>query len=116
MPEETPIAYFGPALGGELLLEVGDLGAEREGGVAADPLDHFHQLGEELGVGGVEADEGDAAGAGRGGREGGQGLGVQLIAPGCSVSRKRAAASLRERTPNFENAEERWLLIVLSAR
>ena len=52
---------LGLAVGGELALEGLDLGAEGEGGVAGDPLDHLEQLRDQLRVGGVEADEGDAA-------------------------------------------------------
>src|SRR4029077_1941038 len=99
------------------------------------PLDRLHQLREELREGAVEADEGHPRALGC--RQGQDwiacgrsahvvaSLGVGEVgacaSPGrpalvCSSSRKSAAASRRERTPNLAKAEERWLLIVLSER
>src|SRR4051812_10045415 len=123
------------AEGGEGILEALQFGAEGEGGVAGDPLDDLHQLREELRVGAVEADEGNLGALGRRqgqgvrcncGAHGEAFLGLGGVGSDASLgkprfvvrwsSRKSAAASWRERTPNLAKAEERWLLIVLSER
>jgi hypothetical protein len=41
---------------------------------------------------------------------------VRMPRPADLGSRMTVVASLREETPSFEKAEERWLLTVLSAR
>ena len=64
VPEETPTAYAGPAVGGELGLEGLELGAHREGARAGDALDDLEQLLEQDRVGLVEAGDRDRARSG----------------------------------------------------
>ena len=99
---------FGLAVGGEVALEVLDLGAEGEGGVVGDPLDHLEQLGHQLGMGGVKADEGDSASLGcrqwqRGAR---LGCGAHVVAPFMTCAPKADSGPVEQRAAGLFKLEE----------
>jgi hypothetical protein len=115
------VGNFAP--GGIVGLELFDRGATRESAGGRHILDSGHELAEQLRIvvihhgqrnscGCVEA---HAAVVGTGSRGSPPRARMPMPKPR-SGSRMRFTASLRERTPSLPNAEERWLLTVLSAR